>query len=215
MAMRRMEGEERMRKRQSKAGRVLALAMLLAVTLIGPACSGAGPSPTAPTCDRVCQDAVAMRAFRETMKQVFNGALQNGPVGPQDQTYACSPFGGTAHITGTATSNANVGTTTVNLTYVFDHCRYIAADTEPTQNYDIAISGTAVEVGTIAVQPGTTTSLTMTSDAMTFAGTVYSPPLPFGSVADAAAPEPCALQLAQNGNQLSGTICGRVSGLTL
>jgi hypothetical protein len=193
------------------------LASLLTVVL-GLGCNGAGPSPSSPGCDETCRDAVALRAFRETLKQVFNGALQAKPVGAQDQTYACTPFGGSAHVTGTATSNPNVGTTTVNLTYVLDHCRYLAADTEPTQNYDITVTGTAMETGIIAVQPGTPTSLAITSDAMTLSGTVYSPPLPYPDHAgteDAGAPSPCSMQLAQNGNQLSGTICGRTAGLTL
>jgi hypothetical protein len=132
--------------------------------------------------------------------------------------YACTPFGGSAHITGTATSNANVGTTTVSLTYVLDHCRYVAADTDPKQNYDMTVTGTLTESGVIAVQPGTTTSLTITSDAMTLSGTVYSPPLPYpddAATEDAGPASPCTLQLAQNGNQLSGTICGRTAGLLL
>lgn len=190
--------------------RFIAIAVVLALVGLGVfgCSSSAGPTPAAPACDQVCQDAVALRAFRETVKQVFNGALQSMPVGAQDQTYTCSPLGGTAHVTGTATSNPNVGTTTVNLTYVFDHCHYVQADTDPTQNYDITLTGTAIETGIIAVQPGTTTALTLTTDAMTFSGTVYSPALPY-------AVGPCAVQLSQNGNQLSGLVCGRTAGLTL
>jgi hypothetical protein len=187
------------------------------VMALGLGCNGAGPSPTSPVCDQACRDAVALRATRETLKQVFNGALQAMPVGAQDRTYDCTPFGGSAHITGTATSNANVGTTTVNLTYVLENCRYVASDTDPNQNYDITLTGTAKEDGVIAVQPGTTTSLTITSDAMTLSGTVYSPPLPFpddAGTGDGGAGA-CSVQLAQNGNQLSGTICGRTAGLTL
>jgi hypothetical protein len=183
---------------------------------------GAGPSPSSPACDQACEDAVAMRAFRETLKQVFNGALQSMPVGAQDQMYGCTPFGGTAHVTGTVTSNANVGTTSVALTYMLQNCHYIAVDTDPTQNYDITLSGTAIESGVIAVQPGTSTALTITSDAMSFSGTVYSPPLPYPTDAEAGTPpqdatpgDTCPLRLTQNGNQLSGTICGRAAGLTL
>ncbi|MGH7283503.1 MAG: hypothetical protein ACRELY_18410, partial [Polyangiaceae bacterium] len=111
------------------------------------ACTGGGPTPSSPPCDQSCQDGVALRAFRETLKQVFNGALQGGPVGNQDVTYACAPLGGTAHVTGTATSNADVGTTSVNLTYVLDHCHYVAVDTDPNQNYDMTSTGTVTEVG--------------------------------------------------------------------
>jgi hypothetical protein len=193
------------------------------VLAMGLGCGGgAGPSPSSPACDQACEDAVALRAFRETLKQVFNGALQMMPVGAQDKMYPCMPFGGTAHITGTVTSNANVGTTSVDLTYVLDHCHYIAVDTEPTQNYDMTLTGTADEKGLIAVQPGTTTSLAITSDAMTFSGKVYSPPLPYPADAgeEAAAPDAapgvaCSVRVAQDGNQLSGMICGRTAGLAL
>ncbi len=204
----------------SKA-KVLLLVAIGAALALGLACGSAGPSPSSPACDQACKDAVALRAFRETLKQVFNGALLSRPVGPQDQTYECSPFAGTAHVTGTVTSNANVGTNSVMLTYVLDHCRYVAVDTDPTQNYDMTLTGTAQEQGIIAVQPGTTTALSITSDAMTFSGTVYSPALPYPADAgsqgatDAAAGQTCSVQVAQNGNQLSGMICGRTAGLTL
>jgi hypothetical protein len=188
-------------------------------------CNGAGPSPTSPACDQSCQDSVALRAFRETLKQVFNGALQNMPVGTQDQHFDCTPFGGTAHVTGTATSNADVGTTTVALTYDLDHCRYEETDTDPTQNYDITLTGTAIETGTIAVQPGSTTSLSVTSTAMIFSGSVYSPALEYPGAAsqdvtldagaDAGPANACSVQVAQNGNQLSGTLCGRNVGVSL
>jgi hypothetical protein len=188
----------------------------------GLGCGNAGPTPSSPPCDQACKDAVAIRAFRETLKQVFNGALQMMPVGAQDQMYICMPFGGTAHVTGTVTSNASVGTTSVALTYVLDHCHYIAVDTDPTQNYDMTLTGTALENGIIAVQPGTATALSITSDAMTFSGTVYSPPIPYpgdagGEVpaSDAGPAEACSVQLAQNGNQISGKICDRTAGLTL
>jgi hypothetical protein len=219
--------EKNVRRPRKRMVSLIVLLMLDAASFAtAPGCGGAGPSPTAPTCDQACQDAVALRAFRETVKQVFNGALQDMPVGAQDRMYDCTPLGGKAHITGTATSNANVGTTTVSLTYVLDHCRYLAVDVEPTQNYDVTLTGTAIETGVIAVQPGTTTSLTFTSAGMTFGGTVYSPPLPYPADAapdavmhdagpDAAPESACALQLTQNGNQLSGTICGRSAGVSL
>jgi hypothetical protein len=186
-------------------------------------CNGAGPSPTSPACDQSCQDAVALRAFREILKQIFNGALQSQPVGKQDVTFACTPLGGTAHVTGTATSNADVGSTSVNLTYALDHCRYVTEDTDPTQNYDITITGAALETGVIAVQPGSTTSLSISSDSVSLSGSVYSPPLEYQTPGDAGATDAgdggveggCAIEVSQNGNQLSGTICGRPAGVSL
>lgn len=200
------------------------------VTLACSACNGGGSTKTTPPCDQMCEDDVGARAIRETLKQVFNGALQSKPVGAQDVTYACSPLGGTAHVTGTATSNADVGTTSVDLTYVLDHCHYVRVDNDPTQSYDITLTGTIVENGTIAVQPGQATSLSVTSDDAVLSGNVYSPPLAYDEpqaddVADAAADDAgdagtsgapgCEVTLAQNGNQLSGTICGRAVGLNL
>ena len=195
----------------------LVLAVAVGALGLGFGCSGAGPSPTSPPCDQNCEDMVALRSFRETLKQIFNGALQAMPVGAQDVTYACAPLGGTAHVTGTATSNADVGSTSVNLTYVLDHCRYVAEDTDPTQNYDITLTGTALETGVIAQQPGSTTSLSITSDAMVLSGSVYSPPLSYQTDGDAGASDGgleggCAVDLSQNG---SGTICGRAAGLSL
>ena len=204
-------------------GAITLTVLSLTVLTLELGCSGAGPSPTSPPCDQSCQDSVALRGFRETLKQVFNGALQAQPVGAQDVTYDCAPLGGTAHITGTATSNADVGSTTVNLTYVFDRCRYIAQDTDPTQNYDMSVTGIVVETGTIAVQPGSTTSLAITSDAVVLAGSVYSPPILYATdggvepidAGDAGSFGACAILVSQDGNQLSGTICGRTVGVSL
>jgi hypothetical protein len=204
-------------------GTVVLATLSIAVLALGLGCNGAGPSPTSPPCDQSCQDSVALRGFRETLKQVFNGALQAQPVGAQDVTYNCAPLGGTAHITGTATSNADVGSTTVSLTYVFDGCRYIAQDTDPTQNYDMTVTGVVVETGTIAVQPGSTTSLAITSDAVVLAGSVYSPPILYATdggidlpdAGDAGSLGACAILVSQDGNQLSGTICGRTAGVSL
>ncbi len=194
-----------------------------AALAVGPGCGGAGgPSPSAPACDQTCLDQVAMRALRITLKEVFNGTVQSTAVGAKDfPSYGCF-LGGTASVKGNVTSNASVGTTSVDLTYVLDGCHYISVDTDPTQNYDTILTGTVTEHGIIAVQPGNTTVLTIASDAMTFAGTVYSPPIPYQAdgVQDAGGPDAapagtCPVQLGQDGNQLSGTICGRAAGVAL
>jgi hypothetical protein len=167
---------------------------------------GAKPPPP-PPCDQACMDATALRAMREGMKLVFNVTLQGKPVGAQDATVPC-PLGGTAHVFGQATSNAVQGATNVALTYVLDHCGYSQTDTDPKQTYSMTLTGTITEDGTLAVQPSASTALEMKSDAMTFSGTVYDPPITYDQSA-------CPLVLGQNGNQLSGTICGRTGGLTL
>jgi hypothetical protein len=72
----------------------------------------------------------------------------------------------------------------------------------------MTLTGTATEKGTLAVQPSANTALTIQSDAMTFSGTVHDPPLNYQANA-------CPLALVQDGNQLSGTVCGRQAGTSL
>jgi hypothetical protein len=170
------------------------------------ACGG-GSNPAPTPCDQVCQDQIAMRALRETMKLVFNRTVQGKPVGSQDLTTAC-PFGGNAHVTGTATSNAAQGASEVQLSYVLDHCAYMQQGDDPAQTYNVTITGTLSEGGTIAVQPSATTALNIQGDGVTMTGTVHDPPLAWTGTS-------CSVVLAQNGANLSGTICGRQTGLTL
>jgi hypothetical protein len=182
---------------------------LLALALGCGACgtNGGNSPPAPPPCDQTCSDAIALRSFRETIKLAYNQTLQGLPVGQHDVTAPC-PLGGTARVFGTATSNPIQGATDVDLTYVLDHCGVPQKDTDPTQTYSMTLTGTATEKGTIAVQPSSTTSLDVGSDSMTFTGTVYDPPMDYAANA-------CPLALAQNGSQLSGTMCSRAVGLTL
>jgi hypothetical protein len=171
-------------------------------------CGGSGGgSSTTPSCNAACQDGVALLSLRDAIKLVYNYTLQSKPVGPQDAGTVC-PLGGSASVSGTASSNANQGTTTVNLTYVFTNCVYSQIDPDPTQTFNLTLDGTVTEVGTIAVQPSSTTALQFTSSAFSFDGSVYGPPIDYLQ-------KGCALQLAQNGNNLSGTLCGRDAGTTL
>jgi hypothetical protein len=173
------------------------------------ACGGSGGgSSTTPPCDAACQDGVAVLALRDAIKDVYNVTLQGKPVGPQTGMTPC-PLGGTASVSGTATSNADQGTTTVNLTYVFTQCGFSAIDSDPTQTFDLTLDGTVTEVGTIAVQPSSTTALEFSSDAVSLEGTVYAgPAIPYTA-------KSCPLKLGQDGNELSGTLCGRDAGTTL
>ncbi|MEZ4225397.1 MAG: hypothetical protein R3B13_30880 [Polyangiaceae bacterium] len=180
-----------------------------AVALLLPAlvaCGDPGEAEPAPPCETECQDANALRAVRETTKLVYNLTLQGKPVGAQDATTPC-PQGGSAHVFGEATSNAVQGATELKLTYEFTDCHYLSRDSEPDENYDVVVSGTLTQSGTLAVQPTATTALVMNSDAMHIAGTVYDPPIDYD--------QQCELHLGQSGNQLSGTICGRNAGLSL
>ena len=72
----------------------------------------------------------------------------------------------------------------------------------------MTLTGGLNQQGTIAAQPSSTTALVMWSVSMTMNGTVYDPPLPY-------AEEDCALELGQNGNELSGLMCGREVGVDL
>ncbi len=186
-----------------------AMAVAFVASLLALGCGGtAGKSPPPPPpCDQACQDTTALRAFRETVKLVFNLTLQGKPVGNQDATTPC-PMGGTAHITGTASSNALQGTTEVRLTYVLDHCGYTRKDTDPKQTYAMTFTGTVSEQGTLAVQPNSTTAIELSSDSVTFSGTVYDAPIDYEEMS-------CAVQLGQSGGALSGKMCGRDVGVSL
>lgn len=177
-------------------------------------CGGkGGGSSTTPACDAACQDGVALLALRLAIKEVFNSELQTKPVGPQDASMCQVQIGsmcvgGVASVSGTATSNADQGTTTVNLTYVFKNYLYSQIDPDPTQTFNLTLDGTITEVGTIAVQPSSTTALEFTSSAFSLDGSVYGPSIPYVQ-------KGCVLQLGQDGNNLSGTLCGRDAGTTL
>lgn len=182
------------------------LAALAAVALTGACSDGPKPEPPAP-CDQKCKDAIAVRALRETTKLVFNLTLQGKPVGTYDVTTPCIR-GGSARVSGSATSNAVQGATEVKLTYVFDRCAYLQKDDDAKQSYATTISGTLEQEGTIAVQPTSTTALLMKSHAITIEGTIYDPPEPYEAKA-------CPLDVLQNGNRIGGTLCAREVGLTL
>jgi hypothetical protein len=145
--------------------------------------------------------------MRLTLKVMFNLTVQGSSVGMQDATKAC-PLGGTAHIFGTATSNAVQGATDVQLTYVLDHCRYIQVDPDPTQSFQMTFTGTVQEMGTLSALSNSTTAIELSSDSFTFSGTVYDPPVNYEEDA-------CAFQLGQSGNRLAGMMCGRVAGAQL
>ena len=179
----------------------------LAATALGCGTSAGNSPPPVPPCDQACQDGIALRSLREGMKLVYNLKLQGKPVGPQDATVPC-PLGGSAHVFGTATSNAIQGSTEVQLTYVLDHCAYSQKDTDPLKSYSVTFNGTVLEVGTIAVQPTSTTALVITSDVLDLTGKVHEPAVDYAANA-------CKLGLAQTGSRLSGELCGRTAGVTL
>ena len=135
------------------------------------ACGGTGGASSTPACDPQCTDGVALLALRDAIKLVYNVTLQGQPVGAQDKTTAC-PQGGTAHVHGTAKSNADQGTTSVMLTYDLSQCHYSQVDSDPSHAFDVTLTGSITEQGIIAVQPSSTTSLALQSDSMSIVGQV-------------------------------------------
>lgn len=72
----------------------------------------------------------------------------------------------------------------------------------------MVVTGSVSQTGTLAVQPTATTALVMQSAAITLEGDVYDPPIGYSIAA-------CAVEMGQDGNQLSGTLCGRQFGVGL
>jgi hypothetical protein len=169
---------------------------------------GCGDEAVAPKqCNQECLDSTALRGIRETLKLVYNLTLQGNPIGAQDESTPC-PLGGRAAVSGNATSNADHGATEVALTYVLEACAYAQRDEEPEENYNLTITGSIVQQGTIAVQPTATSALIMSSEQLTLTGTVFDPPIAYQA-------EACALQVGQSGSNVAGTLCGRPAGVDL
>ncbi len=143
------------------------------------------------------------------MKLGFNATLQGNDAGMQDEMTPC-PVGGTGRIHGTVVTNAKVGTMDLDLTYELAGCRYLIVtevDATPAHDFDLTMTGTITEKGTLSSQSTQTTSLLFRSSAMTFTGTVYHPATDYQQTN-------CALEFWQNGNAVSGTACGRDAGFT-
>jgi hypothetical protein len=166
----------------------------------GAACADKEPPPN-PPCERECQDGVALRAIREMMKFAFNMTLQMQPVGYNDLT-TDKFLRGTARVFGNAYANSEQGVTDVDLTYVFTQAVYAKKQDEPEQNYVMGLDGTITQMGKIAVQPSSPTSLKMHSESLTVAGKVYDPPIDYLDMGH-------NLVMLQNGNSVSGVLCDR------
>lgn len=178
------------------------IALLLAGTSLLACGSDQGPAPPPPPpCEQLCLDGIALRGLREGMKLIFNLTFQGKAVGTHDFTVPC-PLGGTARIFGEATSNAVQGATEVKLTYVFQGCTQLERDDDADENYQLSVTGTVTQVGTLAVQPSSSTALGMGSDNITITGTVFDPPRPYDV-------NQCRVMLGQNGNKLTGLLCDR------
>ncbi len=182
------------------ARRAAALAFALSALALC-SCSGDGQGGSVDDCDQECIDRSALRGVRETLKLVYNLTLQGNPVGAQDETTPC-PTGGSARVFGEASSSPTQGTTRVDLSYELAACGYTQRDETPDENYALVIDGTFRQTGTIAVQPATTTALLIDAEGVSLEGTVYDPPIDYVE-------RDCTIDLAQDGDALVGTLCGR------
>lgn len=194
-------------------GAALSLLALVGFFWVGAGCGSSATSEAdagPPPCDLACRDRTGARAIREMMKLIYNLTLQGKPVGQQNQAIFC-PNGGRASVSGTATSNAEQGTTAVSLVYQAEGCGYRQRDDDPEESYDVVLTGTIEQSGVLAVQPGSSTALVMRASGtagVTLRGTVREPAVPY-------AVESCPLEMTQNGNKLTATLCGRTVGVDL
>jgi len=178
---------------------VIALGAALAL-----ACSE-GHGGTTEDCDQACIDRTALRGVRETLKLIYNLTLQGNPVGSQEELTPCPTSGG-ARVSGTASSSATQGTTRVDLTYELLECGYTQRDESQDENYALTLTGTFTQTGTIAVQPATHTALLIEAESVTLRGTVYDPAIPYEE-------EDCAIDMTQDGDRLTATLCGRETSI--
>lgn len=191
-----------------RALRPLLLPALALASSVAGCSSDLGPAPPPPPpCELGCQDGIALRGMREGMKLVFNLTLQGKPVGAHDYTVPC-PLGGLARIYGTATANAEQGATEVDLTYDINGCTLLERDDDVEENYELTVTGVVRQVGTLAVQPTSSTALSVTSDDLTVVGNVYEPPVPYEV-------RSCPVRLSQDGNRLAGYLCDRIAAVDL
>jgi hypothetical protein len=176
-----------------------------ALALVGCGSSTPPPLPSA-TCDTACADGVVLYALRQTMQFVYNEALQGQPAGAQDAGGEC--LTGTAAVGGIAVPDGGVGSVGVSLSYELAACQLLRKNTTPGHNYDLTFAGTVSEEKTIAVLLNTSTmTLAIKSDALSFSGTVYDPPMHYEG-------SNCVVDVTQNGNDVTGTICGRQAGFS-
>jgi hypothetical protein len=170
-------------------------------------CGGNAPAPPA-TCDQACMDGIALRGLRAGMRFAFNFAIATKPVGKQDVMAPCIPSG-SVHIVGDAESNAMLGTSQIDLTYTMTDCKIPAPQsTTPDRNYNLIVNGVVNEKGELAMG-GPTTALVFTGMGLIFTGSkVYDPPQDY----DEPKPmePPCTLSASQDGNNVAGTLCGRM-----
>ena len=191
-----------MRNRQrTRWGTIFTIAMSLLATACGAA---ANPPAPPPVCEQDCQDNIALRALRETMRFAYNRLLLGNPVGPQDEMSPCPLNSGKIRIFGDATSDAMLGTTEVHLTFDFQDCATRFIHVTPERNYAVTLTGAVKEDGVLVMSTGTT-AIAISAESLSFKGAVYDPPVDYDQSS-------CKVGAMQNGNNVSGTLCDRPAG---
>jgi hypothetical protein len=171
-----------------------------------------------------------------------NVAYRDQDNGPQDEWGHCDKGVGSSHIFGTAVSNKQQGMTKVNLTYEFLSCLATRVEATPELNYNLSLKGTVTEVGTLSTLSTSPPALKISTlgarppdggadaggedggadaggedggedggadgggfSTLSFIGTLYDPPVEYHETV-------CEILAMQNGNNVSGWICGRIAG---
>jgi hypothetical protein len=168
--------------------------------LVLAACGSSTPPAPPTTCDTACADGIVLYALRQTMMLIYNETVLGHEAGALDGGGEC--LTGTAAAGGTALPDGGVAAIGVSLSYDFGACRLLRRETTPGHDYDLTFAGTVSQEGTIAVLNTSTMTLAIKSDALSFSGTVYDPPVHCEGSS-------CVVDVKQNGNDVTGTICGR------
>lgn len=202
----RSDARRRSGAHQTELTRCWRALLLASAALVGACSSRSGNSPESKPCDAKCQDQIAVRGLRETMKLGYNLTLQGNPVGAQDETTRC--LSGSGRVFGEATANPDQGATNVQLTYQLTACEYQRTSATQNENYDLTFDGELRQSGVLAVQPTATTAIVITAESVSASGTVYDPAIEYEASG-------CSVSLVQDGNDLSGSWCGRHVGVSL
>ncbi len=182
---------------------------LVTAMAVGAGCGTKANTPSPPPCDQACQDGIALRALRDGLTIAYNRAFPQPPGAPvpngaQDATVPCDDVH-KVHLFGTAVSDPVQAVTSVNLTYDVPGCPVRATDATADENYALRIAGTVTQTGTVSAQSSAYNALVIRATAVTFSGTVYDPAVSYEQT--------CSIEVVQNGNNISGRLCGRITGI--
>ena len=153
-------------------------------------CLDLSESSSSSSCDQACVDDRTAVAIVNSLVFLYNTYIAFQPSGVQNFIGEVCPIGGSIDITGTTSVIGDV----TDLDLDFDMTACGVSDPDFLMTYTGAIN----ENGSFSTVSGNITRQ-FTSSLLTFSGTA------FGSSVG----ESCAVGIVWNGNDLSGTICGR------